>query len=346
MATNEQQGGNVALGLRIAVASAICLVVTEWFHLQQAALSVYTAFLVMATFPVSSFQKGIERFLGRALGVGYGLLLIRFCLHRPALFLALMMVGQVASSYVSLSGRLGYAALMAAVFTGVMAAIGLTAPQTAFSYAQSVIPQLLLGEMTALVVNLITGAERALVIQVVGSPLWPLRREWLNTAAMLSVAQVGVLLVTVMLRLPATATMVSAMIIGIAPSSGQTMFNKAVQRSLGAVLGGGYACASIVILMRLPHFVLLLALVFLGIFLATYFTKASKDSSYAFLQMGLVMPMVLIESGGGLGSVTTAVQRLVGVAVGLFIAQLVAWLWPHTPAAAPVLAARPADPPT
>jgi uncharacterized membrane protein YccC len=345
MATNEQERGNVALGLRIAVASTICLVVTEWLHLQQAALSVYTAALVMASFPVSSFQKGLERFVGRSLGVGYGLVLVLFCLHRPALFLTLMMVGQVAGCYVSLSGRLGYAALMAAIFTGVVAAIGLTEPQTAVPYGRAVIPQLLLGEMVALVVNLVTGAERGLVIQVVGSPLWPLRRDWLNTAAMLSVAQVVVLLATVWLKLPATATMVSAVIIGIAPSSGQTMFNKAMQRSLGAVLGGGYAFASIVLLVRLPHFVLLLALVFVGMFLAAYFSKASKDNSYAFLQMSLVVPMVLIESGGGLGSVTTVLQRLVGVAVGLFIAQLVAGLWPHTPPVAPTVSARPTIPP-
>jgi uncharacterized membrane protein YccC len=296
---------------------------------------VYTAHLVMANFPVTSFQKCVERFVGRALGVGYGLVLIQFFLGLPPLYLGLMMLGQVAACYVNLSGRLGYAALMAAIFTGVMAATGLTAPHTALPYARAVIPQLLLGEMVALGVNLVTGAERTLLIRTEGPPLWPPRADWLNTAAMLSAAQVAVLWATVSLGLPVTATMVSALIVGTAPHSGQTMGKKARERVLGAVLGGGYAFVAIVVLLLLPHFVLLLALLFPGMFLAAYFTKASRNHSYAFLQMGLVLPMVLIASRGELGSVKTALERLVGIAVGLLLAQLVSFLWPHAAPAPP-----------
>jgi hypothetical protein len=146
---------------------------------------------------------------------------------------------------------------------------------------------------------------------------------------------------TLLLDLPVTTTMVSALIVGLAPSGGQTMGKKARQRTLGAVLGGAYAFGAMVLLAFLPYLLLFLALVFDAMFLAAYFTKASRNHSYAFLQMGLVVPLVLVGSSGEVGSVATAWQRLLGVGVGLGIAEAVFLAWPH-PAGGP---ATPPAPP-
>jgi hypothetical protein len=218
---------------------------------------------------------------------------------------------------------------MAALFIGVMVATGLTAPGTTVPYAENVIPQLLLGEAMAFLVNWFTGAERTLAIETKGQNLLPLRPSWLNTSAMLSTGQVGAMFATLLLDLPVTTTMISALIVGISPSAGQGMGKKALQRALGAILGGGYACGAMVLLPLMPHFTLLLALVFVGMFLAAFGTKVSQNNSYVFLQMGLVLPMVLIGPTGGIGSLGNAVQRLIGVAVGLLVAEVVFLLWPH-----------------
>ena len=97
------------------------------------------------------------------------------------------------------------------------------------------------------------------------------------------------------------------------------------------VLGGGYAIAAELLLILQPHWGLFLLLVFTGMFLAAYYTRVSKDHTYAFLQMGLVLGMVMIGSEPTLGNPNGAVQRLVGVIAGTVAAKVVAFLWPWQP---------------
>jgi uncharacterized membrane protein YgaE (UPF0421/DUF939 family) len=343
MAEEQDNWPAVGLALRVAVASSICLVISGWFQLSQPALSVYTAQLIMSLFPISSFQKGVERFLGRTLGILYGLFLIWYFLNVPFLYMALIIVGEIGACYVYLSGRLAYAALMAAIFVGVMGAIGATSPSTSWNYASYAILQLLIGEAVAYIVNYLTGVERTLAISTEGQPLWPLRVSWINTAAMLGFGQVATMLATLYLDLPVTATMISAMIIGITPGGLTAHWTKAWQRALGAGLGGLYVMASIVLLAHMPNFPLMVALVFLAMFLAAYFTKTSKKNSYVFLQMGMVVPMVLIGENVELGSIDKAIQRMIGVGVGLVVASFVSIIWPHadiTTTAAPTSTPR------
>jgi uncharacterized membrane protein YccC len=346
MAESETASTAVPLALRIVVASTCCLLVSEVLRLDQASLGVYTAYLIMVLFPISSFQKGVERFVGRVLGLMYGLLLIWYFLDTPLLYFALLLAGQISACYIYLSGRLAYAALMAAIFMSVVALFGLTAPATAAGYVAASVVQLLLGEGLAFLVNFVTGAERTLALDVQGQPLLPLRRDWLNTGAMISAGQVTTMLWTLYLDLPALPTLVSAMIIGITPGGNLARWRKAQLRWLGAVLAGVYCLAAIVLLAHLPYLLLLTALVGFGLFLAAYLTKTVPDYSYAFLQMGMVVAMVLIGERGEIGSIEKVVQRLAGVAVGLLAAGTIALVWPHTeiPVAAPANPAPTAPP--
>ena len=97
----------------------------------------------------------------------------------------------------------------------------------------------------------------------------------------------------------------------------------------GALLAGAFVLAAMLLLTHMPYFSLLVALVFLAMFLAAYWTKTSKNNSYVFLQMGMVVPLVLIGENGELGSVVKAIDRMIGVAVGLMVASFVNLTWPH-----------------
>jgi uncharacterized membrane protein YgaE (UPF0421/DUF939 family) len=166
-----------------------------------------------------------------------------------------------------------------------------------------------------------------------------LRRDWFNTAAMLGAGQMATLFATLFFELPVTPTMVSAMVIGVVPGGLMEEGKKAWQRTLGALLGGGYALFCIAMLAFQPYLAILAALLLFIMFSATYLTKVSQKNSYAYLQMGMVAPMVLIGTHGEIGSVDKALQRLVGIGVGLLASGLVSILWPHTPigaTAAPV----------
>jgi uncharacterized membrane protein YccC len=342
MASPEEEAAAVRLGLRIAFTATACLVVSEWLQLGQRSLSVFTAHLAMVLFPFSAFQKALERIAGRVLGVAYGLALVELLGDAPLLLLCLTMLAQIVFFYVYSSGRLAYGALMGGLFLGVIVEIGITAPPSAQAYAVSLVEQLILATVMIFVVNWVTGAERTLTIEVQGEPLWPLRTDWLNKSAMVSTGQIAAMLIAIWLDLPALPTLISATILGITATDPRAMGWKAYLRVLGAVLGGGYALAAMILLAYLPYLPVLLALVFIGMFVAAYYTKVSVDYSYAFMQMGLAMPMVLIGSTDEIGSFSTAIQRMIGVGAGLFIAEVVFLCWPHPAASAP--AAAPSTP--
>jgi uncharacterized membrane protein YccC len=338
MATEEEEAAAVWLGLRISFTATACLVLSEWWQLGQRSLSVYSAHLAMVLFPYSAFQKTVERVVGRLLGVGYGLLLVWWVRDLTLVFLLLTVLGQLVFFYVMASNRLAYAALMGGLFIGVMVAKGITAPLSAGPYAASLAGQLLLAGAMIILVNWWSGAERTLTIETRGEPLWPLRRDWLSKARMVSSGQLGSMFVAIWFDLPVLPTLISATILGISTPDPQAMFKKGYHRALGVFLGGGYALVCMLLLAQLPNFSLLAVLVFLGMFIAAYYTKMSTGYSYAFMQMGLVLPMVLIGTSGEIGSIGTAVQRLIGVGAGLAVAEVVLICWPK---GAPASAAAP-----
>ena len=73
-----------AQSLLTAGATVVCLVLAEWFRLEHANLAVWTTYLVMAQFAFTRFQKGLERVVGRGLGILAGLVLTTW-FHNAAL---------------------------------------------------------------------------------------------------------------------------------------------------------------------------------------------------------------------------------------------------------------------
>jgi uncharacterized membrane protein YccC len=317
----------LGLGFRVAVATTLCLLLTEVFRLKMTSLAVYSAHLVMAQFAFTSFQKGLERIIGRVMGVVYGLVLVMLFRERLALYFTLLGLGMLGFFYVYASNRLAYTALNGGLFVAFMAVIGLTDPSSAEMAALNITQQIIIGVGVAFLVNWIWGEERTWAIASKGDPLWPPRPDWLSRAAMIATSQMGALLATLLLDLPAITTTISAAILSTAGDWRAIEF-KALQRTLGAVFGSAYALLAMTILFLMPRFELLLALTFFGMFLAAYFTRALSTWSYVALQAGLVLPMVLIGSNDTIGSPGAAWGRLQGVAIALAISELVYFCWP------------------
>src|SRR5437764_390842 len=86
--------------LRGALAAAACLALAEWWHVGHANLAVWTTHMVTAQYAFTAFQKGVERVLGRGLGILVGLVLLTLCRNAPALALALKLLAMLAFFYV------------------------------------------------------------------------------------------------------------------------------------------------------------------------------------------------------------------------------------------------------
>jgi hypothetical protein len=112
------------------------------------------------------------------------------------------------------------------------------------------------------------------------------------------------------------------MVLTVVPDLHQ-LLRKGELRVLGVLLAMAYAFCSFVLLVRLQHFPLLVVLLFVGSYLATYLARAGGDWAYAGVQMGLVLPMILVVPPREFGTMTAAIARLEGVVIALACALLV-----------------------
>ena len=180
--------------LLTAVATVVCLIVAEVVGLTHANLAVWTTFTVMAQYPFTRFQKGLERVVGRGLGILAGLILTTWFNTTPLLTLALIAALLTAFFYLYFAGRLAYTFLNAGLYVVAMFQIGHANPASAVSAAEGLFAAVVLGVVAADVVIWLSGAERNLSIQFGEAPLWPVRGDWLSQSLMLAVTVVLTLL--------------------------------------------------------------------------------------------------------------------------------------------------------
>ena len=108
---------------------------------------------------------------------------------------------------------------------------------------------------------------------------------------------------------------ISVMLLTVSPHV-QALVLKGELRIAGLVLATVWALGTFLIVGLLPYFPLLAGLLFFGQFVATYLTRTAGKYAYAGVQMGLVLPMLVVAPRAEFGSLTPAVQRLEGVLLG------------------------------
>jgi uncharacterized membrane protein YgaE (UPF0421/DUF939 family) len=318
--------------LLTAFASVVCLVLAEAFRLEHADLAVWTTFLVMAQYTYTSFQKGLERVVGRGLGILAGLILTTWFNEVP--FVALALIGTLLTVvfYIYFSGRLAYTFLQAGLYLVAVFEIGHAEPTHAVWQSKELFAAIVLGVLVAVIVNWLTGAEEDVHILLGEKPLLPIRAEWVNQSLMLSVTVLLTLVAAHAVDLPPAQAAVSVLVLTISPHL-QALIQKGELRIVGLVLATIWSLCTFLIVGLLPYFPLFVVLLFFGQFVATYLTQTTGKYAYAGLQMGLVLPMVVVAKPSEFGSVVPAVERLGGIILGLGASIIVAGLWPRFPLA-------------
>jgi hypothetical protein len=316
----------------------------EWWGLEHGNLAVWTSFMVMAQYPFTRFQKGLERVVGRGLGILAGLVLVTWFSDAALLTLGLIALLLTGCFYLYFAGRLAYTFLNAGLYLVALFQIGHANPAAAVPAAEGLFAAIVLGVVVADLVTWLAGAESDLRIRVGDAPLWPVRGDWLSQALMLSVTVLLTLLGAHMLGLPPEKSAISVMLLTVSPHV-QAMILKGELRVVGLLLATAWALLTFLAVGLLPHLLLFAALLFLGQFVATHLARTAGRYSYAGLQMGLVLPLIVVAPRAEFGSVTPAVQRLEGVLLGLLASVLVAGLWPRFPLADQPAPAPPPPPP-
>ena len=204
--------------LRTATATVLCLLIGEWCQIKHTNLAVWTTHMVMTQYAFSSFQKGVERILGRGLGILAGLA-VSTCLEgTPLLGQAVLSLFLLAGFYVFFSGRLAYTFLNAGLYAVVLFEIGNATPGSAVAEGEGLFAAVVLGVVVADVITWLASAEHDLHIELGEAPLWPLRSDWLNQSLMLTVTVHLTVKAADWLDLPASNSAISVMMLTITPS--------------------------------------------------------------------------------------------------------------------------------
>lgn len=319
---------DTAYALRVALGATICLVLAEWWRMPRANLAVWTTHMVMVSVPFTVFQKGIERIIGRGVGIFAGILVQAAFPNQPVIQMILAAGLVAAAFYIYFAGRLAYTALNAGLYLVAILHVAQSEPDQALPFGIDVLLAVTLGVAVADVIHWLAGTERDLRIHASGAPLLPVRLDWLNRSAMLVVTALLTQVVTSWLELPVTQTVISVMFLTLAPDI-QGLLWKGELRLLGAFLGTVWGLGSFLLLGQVDHFAVMIVLLFFGIFLAAYLAKAGGDYAYAGVQMGLVLPLILVVPPNEFGSLIGAYQRIQGVLASLGIVIVVATLWPR-----------------
>lgn len=285
-------------------------------------LAVWTSHMVMNQVAFTSFQKGVERILGRGLGIVVGLVLLTIFRNAMYLGFAFQCMAVLIFFYIFFCNRLAYTFLNAGLYLAVIMHIGRADPAAAIPEGGGLFMAILVGVLMTDLVTWFTGAERDLAIDAGGEPFLPINREHLgHSISLVATVALSQLMVTYF-NLPTDATLISVMLLTIVPDMHSLLW-KGELRLLGALMAIAFACCSFLILLRLPHFPILVALTFLGSYLASYLTRTGGDWSYAGLQMGLVLPMILVVPASEFGSLSVGVARVQGVVIALACAIIV-----------------------
>ena len=131
----------------------------------------------MTQYAFSSFQKGVERVLGRGLGILGGLVLLTVWRNTLSLATVFEAVSLLVFFYIYFSDRLAYTFLNAGLYLAVIMEIGRADPAAALPEGWQMFLAIVVGVVVANLVSWYTGMERELRIQTEGKPLLPIDRQ-------------------------------------------------------------------------------------------------------------------------------------------------------------------------
>ncbi len=143
--------------------------------------------MVMSSHPHTTFQKGVERIVGRGVGILLGTLIVGLFGEQKLLALGLEVVGLLAFFYAQFCGRLAYTYQNAGLYLQAMFQLGYGDPSVAWVNGGWMFLALVGGVAVAYLVSWITYAERDLSIVPGEGSLLPIRGEPLGRAAQVTV---------------------------------------------------------------------------------------------------------------------------------------------------------------
>jgi hypothetical protein len=329
--------------LRVAAAAAIALVVSEWWHLPHTNLAVWTTHMIMSSHPHTTFQKGIERIVGRGAGILLGTLITSLIGEQKILVLGLEVVGLMAFFYAHFCGRLAYTYQNAALYLQAMLQLGDGDPGAAWVNGGWMFLAIVVGVAVSYLVSWITNAERDLSIVPGEGSLLPIRGAPLGRAAQVTVTMLLAQYVFFALDMPPDTNTYTLFLMSVIPDL-QKMRERTGYYVGGILAGVAYAVPSLLLLNRVLHLPMLIALVGLGEFLASYLAQAKGNIKFVGTEMGMIFPLIMVLPCEKIETSSMTFYNIIALFTFTLLALVVGRAWvdlglvpdrPHEPADRP-----------
>jgi hypothetical protein len=339
MIDTPRSSGRAVQALRVAAAAAIALIVSEWWHLPHTNLAVWTTHMVMSSHPHTTFQKGVERIVGRGIGILLGTLIVSFFGEQKLLALGLEVVGLLAFFYAHFCGRLAYTYQNAGLYLQAMLQLGDGDPRAAWVNGGWMFLAIVVGVAVADLVSWITNAERDLSIVPGEGALLPIRGEPLARAAQVTATLLLAQYAFFAVDLPPDANTFTLFLLSVFPD--YPRMRERTGYYVGGILAGvAYAVPALLLLNRVLHLPMFVALVVLGEFVASYVAQSKGNIRFVGIEMGMIFPLIMVLPLERVQSPYTTLYNIIALFTYTLIAVVVGRTW----VAVGLVPDRPAEP--
>lgn len=229
------------------------------------------------------------------------------------------MAGLLALFYAHYCGRLSYTYQNAGLYLQAMFQLGGADPGIAWVNGGWMFLAIVVGAAVAALVSWVTGAEHDLSIDPGEGSLLPIRAEPLARSAEVTATILLAQYVFFALDMPPAANTYSLFMMSVIPD--YPRMRERTGYYIGGILAGvAYAVPCLLLLNRVPHLPMFVALVGFGEFVASYLTQSTGNIRFVGLEMGTIFPLIMVLP---LERVHTPGQTFFNI-VALFVYTLIA----------------------
>jgi riboflavin transporter FmnP len=326
MMDTPRSSSRAVQALRVAAAAAIALIVSEWWHLPHTNLAVWTTHMIMSTHPHTTFQKGVERIVGRGAGILLGTLIVSLFGEQKLFALGLEVVGLLAFFYAHFCGRLAYTYQNAGLYLQAMLQLGDGDPSAAWVNGGWMFLAIVVGVAVAYLVSWITNAERDLSIVPGEGSLLPIRGEPLGRAAQVTATMLLAQYVFFALDMPPDANTYTLFMMSVIPDL-QKMRERTGEYVGGILAGVAYAVPSLLLLNRVLHLPMFVALVGLGEFVSSYLAQSKGNIKFVGFAMGMIFPLIMVLPCEQIQTPSMTFYNIIALFTYTLIAVVGGWVW-------------------
>ncbi len=324
--TNQAPGHRVVQALRVTVAASIALVVAEYAHLPHANLAVWTTHMVMSSFTHTAFQKGVERIVGRGVGILLGILIVNLVGELTPLALLLEIAAMLGFFYAHFCGRLAYTYMNAGLYLNAVVMMNTHGISAAWVNGGWMFLALVIGVSIAYIVMWATGGESNFSIDPGPGHLFPLQEAALSRSAQMVATMLGAQYLFFALDMPPISNTLGLFLLAVIPNLQSALANHRVFTG-SILLATGAAVVTYLVLNRLPHFPLFLAIIALAFFFASWIGQASGPIKAMGTEFGTVYPLLVIAPYEQIQSPASTFYNIVALYVFTGVAIVMGYVW-------------------